>query len=427
MNHRSWLIAAYVLLCWCTATIAAQARLAIAVFHAGVFLLAIAWMMLAARRGHMPRFGIALGLLAVPLLYSLIQQAAGLALYPHATWTAALSWTAMLFLAFLLRQWLVDAENRRLFLSLFMASGFLLAFYVLLQPFLGEFHLAGFIPVRTEDMAGPFQNRNTYASFIELALPVAIWMALADSRRAWICWAGAGIMVASVVATASRAGTLLLLAEILVVLAIAAARRLAPPKKLLLAGAQLSAMAVFWAALAGWETLWTRLQFSDPFIYRRDIYASAIQMFFEKPWTGFGLGSFEAAYPPFARFDVGRIVNFVHNDWLQWALEGGIPTVTAMALLALWCLYSSWGHLWGIGTGFVFLHALVDYPLQRPGLAAWMFAVIAALAAANDIRTAHRARRPDAASLKLPSDPEPPPPAPSPVARSDRSSTKAAR
>jgi hypothetical protein len=28
---------------------------------------------------------------------------------------------------------------------------------------------------------------------------------------------------------------------------------------------------------------------------------------------------------PYARFDVGKTVNHAHNDWAEWAVDGGIP------------------------------------------------------------------------------------------------------
>jgi O-antigen ligase len=50
----------------------------------------------------------------------------------------------------------------------------------------------------------------------------------------------------------------------------------------------------------------------------------------EKPWTGFGLGIWPTVYPANALYDDGTFVNEAHNDWLQWAVEGGVPLVAAM-------------------------------------------------------------------------------------------------
>src|SRR5262249_57301264 len=92
-----------------------------------------------------------------------------------------------------------------------------LAAYVLIQPYQGPFHLGGLVPISTEDMEGPFQNRNTYASLVELALPVALWRGMRARGAAWPWWVASGLMAASVVSAASRAGSTLVFVELLAV------------------------------------------------------------------------------------------------------------------------------------------------------------------------------------------------------------------
>ena len=98
-----------------------------------------------------------------------------------------------------------------------------------------------------------------------------------------------------------------------------------------------------------------------------------------RPWTGYGLGNFATVYPEFARFDPGAVVEHAHNDWLEWATEGGWPYAAVWMLLAIATLRPALRSIWGIGIPAVFLHALVDYPLARLGVAAWLFILIGAL------------------------------------------------
>ena len=58
---------------------------------------------------------------------------------------------------------------------------------------------------------------------------------------------------------------------------------------------------------------------------------------------GFGLGTFETVYPHFALFDIGLIVNHAHNDWLEWAAEGGVPLALALLSLAVWAARPAFG------------------------------------------------------------------------------------
>jgi O-antigen ligase len=100
----------------------------------------------------------------------------------------------------------------------------------------------------------------------------------------------------------------------------------------------------------------------------------------EHPISGFGLGTYPIVYPAYARFDSGRFVNHAHNDWAEWAVEGGIPLLFAMGALAFANVGPSLRSGWGIGLLAVFAHALVDYPFQRFGVAVWIIVVLAAVA-----------------------------------------------
>jgi len=85
------------------------------------------------------------------------------------------------------------------------------------------------------------------------------------------------------------------------------------------------------------------------------------------------LGNFATVYPEFAQFDPGAVVEHAHNDWIEWATEGGWPYAAAWALLAMATLRPALRSIWGIGVPALFVHALVDYPFARVGVAAWLF------------------------------------------------------
>ncbi len=390
------------LLVWSTLTISVQGYWATGLFQAGLLILTLSMVLMARPTQPRPALDLPSSLVAAPLLCGLLQLAAGTSQYAHATRIATLQWAALFCLALLIRNALRVPELLHRFLAIFLGTAVALALYVLLQPYMGEYHLGGLLPVRTEDMAGPFQNRNTYASFVELAVPVAGWQAFRHRRNSWIYWTAIGVMFASVVSSASRAGSILVASEMAALMGIAWWKRVAHGRTILIAMAQMTALAAGWVLLAGWETLWTRLQFSDPFVFRRDIFASAIEMIRARPWNGFGLGTFSYTYPQFARFDAGKLVNFAHNDWLQWGAEGGLPLLGAIAILAVWCIRPACRNLWGLGVLFVFLHALVDYPMQRAGLAGWVVALVAALGAAESAGSASHSQQAEPSILHAP-------------------------
>ena len=96
---------------------------------------------------------------------------------------------------------------------------------------------------------------------------------------------------------------------------------------------------------------------------------------------GFGLGTWPTAYPAHAYYDDGLFANQAHNDWAQWTAEGGLPFFFLMLSIAIWSLRPAADTLWGVGIVAVFLHCTVDYPIQRPALGGFFFALLGALAA----------------------------------------------
>ena len=52
-------------------------------------------------------------------------------------------------------------------------------------------------------------------------------------------------------------------------------------------------------------------------------------------WFGFGLGSWPWAYPRYAIIDPVLFANHAHNDWAEWAADGGLPFALLIGLVAL--------------------------------------------------------------------------------------------
>ena len=110
-------------------------------------------------------------------------------------------------------------------------------------------------------------------------------------------------------------------------------------------------------------------------------------MLHDRPGAGFGLGNWADAYPRYAIFDNGTYVNQAHSDWLQWAVEGGVPFFAIMLALAGMVVPAALRSVWGIGLLSVWMHCLVDYPLlQRPAFGAWFFVLLGVLAASQGNR-----------------------------------------
>jgi O-antigen ligase len=189
-------------------------------------------------------------------------------------------------------------------------------------------------------------------------------------------------MFAAVVAAGSRAGSAICLTLLVALPLLAYVRGSICARSLIRVIALGAASACALVAVAGWQAIWERLKEPNPYSLRADLNRSSLSMFRERPLTGFGLGTWSSAYPKYALYDDGTFVNQAHDDWAQWAVEGGVALFAAMLAIVAMLTPAAVKSLWGIGLLAVFAHATVDYPFeQRPALATYLFALMGALAA----------------------------------------------
>jgi hypothetical protein len=297
------------------------------------------------------RFSFPMLPLAIAIVWGLVQFAANSTASRAETRVAILTWAANLAAFCLARQ------IRGRFLDFLLWFAALVAVVSIAEPKLA-----------------PFANFDHHAAFLEMLLPLAL-------IRTPILGAA---MYASVIARGSRAGAILVTLEWIAVLAL---RRRSRAGGLKPAPLPVWVLAVAFVAVAGGNTLWHRFQDPHPYEGRREILSGATAMVAAKPWSGFGLGTFPTVYQAFNAADFGTRVEHAHNAWVEWAAEGGIPFAFALAAIAIWAVPRAVRSVWGIGLIAIFLHSLVDYPLQVPAIELWLFALLGALAAASDVDT----------------------------------------
>jgi hypothetical protein len=103
--------------------------------------------------------------------------------------------------------------------------------------------------------------------------------------------------------------------------------------------------------------------------------------------AGFGLSTWPTIYPAYSEYDELAFVNHAHNDWAEWAGDGGIPFAALMGLVALRAVWLCPRAPWGIGIVTVFVHSLVDFPLQRPTVMLWLVTMLGCLESTRAERT----------------------------------------
>lgn len=314
-------------------------------------------------------------LLAIPG-WGALQLLFGWTVYANATLLAIVYWAALALVFHVAMQAFADKQQRNRMLGAFAILASVLAWIALLQPYAGRLGIESMRSVAADAYAGTFANRNTFACFAELALPVLLWLGLRIGRVRWFWLLSAAALAVSVINSGSRAGALLILAE-----CVALAFIISREHKLYWKLAFGAAVLVIAAGVAtlGDGNLAARLQYSDPFVFRREIYQSGIAMFADRPIAGFGLGTFSTAYPAYALFDNGRFVNLAHNDWLQLLVEGGLIAFGLFIGFNVLVLRGFRQSLWALGIPVVLVHALVDFPLHRVGVAVWWMLLAGAL------------------------------------------------
>lgn len=116
---------------------------------------------------------------------------------------------------------------------------------------------------------------------------------------------------------------------------------------------------------------------------RQEILANSVQLFDKFGLVGTGLGTFEKAYRLVERPDqVSRYyVNHAHNDYLELAVETGLPGIILILLFLAWWGRSTWqmaqspaaeqfAFAGAIASAALLLHSAVDYPLRTAAMSA---------------------------------------------------------
>jgi O-antigen ligase len=309
------------------------------------------------------------------------QLAAGTSVYGFETGKAVLYWAANAAAFLVAREVCGSTNTRNRFLRGILWFGAAAGLLAIVQYFTSAGRVFWVFPTGEARALGPFLYKNQCAAFIELVFPLAVYQSLVDRRHSLVYVTMAATMFAVAIAAVSRAGVALLAGELAVILWLAWRRGLMPAVSLGKTVMRLAALSVVLAAVVGWQVTLEKFREPEPYRMRRELLLSSLAMVADRPWAGFGLGTWPVAYPAYARFDNGLAANHAHDDWAEWAAEGGLPFLALVAMIAIWSVGPAADSLWGLGIPAVFAHSLVDYPLREPALAVMFFAMLGALAA----------------------------------------------
>ena len=372
------------------------------ILQIGVSVLFVAWAALAFIQ---PDFKVEWNPLNWPLLGWLAIGISQLALrvtpYPYLTRLELLKLAAYVLIFFLSTQ--VFRQRRDLVaLAWFLIT---LCFFVsllgIIQFFAGsESTIYGFRTLTGGGIPfGPFVNRNHFAGFIELTLPIGLALMIFRGLRRDMFPLAALLTIVPVGAiflSGSRGGIVGFAFEV-AILALLTRYRRGPQ------GARLAALGIVgfatlalivWLGAGKVLERFSGLRAGEVTLSRRaTMVRGGMHIFFDHPVLGTGIGSLVAVYPRYETIYDGKIVDHVHDDYVELLAETGILGAVC-GLAFLWILFSrarkcyvaEQGHFSRAIHAAAFaavcgllLHSFVDFNLHIPSNAL-LFLLIAHLA-----------------------------------------------
>ena len=374
-----------------------------AVLETGAGLLFLAWSLwLYFNREEQPVFSPLL-----PPLAALVIVVSGQLFFrgtasPYNTRMELLLLLADVIVLFLAVQAFRTLEDWRDFVWFGTFFGFLVSLFAILQHLTSNGKLYWFREIRSGGLPfGPYVNRNHFAGFAELVLPLALVpLVLGRVRRER--WPVVGLFailpIGALFLSASRGGMVSFGAELGVLALVMVLRRTVG--KQWLGGVAVLLVALLLVSWLGLGQILQRLstvQLLEVTAGKRaSMRGDTWRIFLDHPFVGTGLGTLQIVYPPYETLYDGKIVNHTHNDYLEALAETGIAgglccawfigVLLAESLKRLRQLNNSFAAALQL-SGFVacsgfLVHSLVDFNLHIPANAL-LFFLMAHLATAE--------------------------------------------
>lgn len=316
------------------------------VLEAGAALLFVYWSILMSRdpsaRIHWNNLNWPLvGFLAIGLLQLLFHATA----YPFLTRVELLRLVAIFIVFFLTAQAFRERPAMKNLAWFLMFLCFAVSLLGLIQHFTSEGRIYWFRVVGVNsDPFGPFVNRNHFAGFVELTLPVGFaLMVFRGIRRDMFAFASllTIVPVSAMILAGSRAGIICLVFEVAVFAVLVRLRRAKEnPRMIGVAIATLAALALIsWIGAGKAIERFRSLHSNEVSLARRiSMSRGAAHIFADHPVIGCGVGALVAAYPRYETMYDGKVVDHVHDDYMENLAETGILGGIC-GLAFLWILY----------------------------------------------------------------------------------------
>ena len=349
-----------------------------------------------------------LGLLAVGLLQLAIHTTA----YPYLTRVHLLRLAALFVIFFLATQAFRTRDDLTTAAWFLIVLCFAVSLLGIVQYFTSVREIYWSAALKTEgDPFGPYVNRNHFAGFVELTLPLGLAMIIfrgvyRDVLPLTVLLTL--VPVSALVLSGSRGGIIGFAFEIGILALLARSRKAAWKRPRVIAAGVVALMAFALVAWVGANTAIARfsaLKSPEVTLGRRlSMARGAARIFQDHPIIGCGVGTLVDVFPEYENAYDGKLVDHVHNDYMETLAETGLLGGLCGGAF-LWLLYrearknfeADQGHFSRAlhagsiaAVGGILLHSLVDFNLQIPANA--MLFLLQASLVASPPASSSRAR-----------------------------------
>jgi O-antigen ligase len=309
---------------------------------------------------------------------------------------------AYLILIHLMNQAYVQSRHWRGLVWFLMGLGFSVSILGILQQLTFNGKLYWFRGMRYGGMPfGPYVNRNHFAGFAELIIPIALVplvMGKVRRERLFLVSLFALVPIVALLLSASRGGIVSFIVEMALLFVLLLVRKIR--SKYVLVGGMVVTVALLAVSWIGVHRIFQRFSNNSTLevtsgkraAMRRDTW----RIFRDHPVLGTGLGTLQMVFPPYDSMYDGKIVNHTHNDYLEALAETGILGGLCCAWFLGVLLVESLKGLGGLGSSLnsalnlsglmgcsgLLVHSLFDFNLHIPANAL-LFFVAAHLATAR--------------------------------------------
>jgi O-antigen ligase len=297
-------------------------------------------------------------------------------------------------LIFLMSQSFTRKGHWREFVWFLMTLGFFVSLFGILQYLTFNGKLYWYREMRFGGMPfGPYVNRNHFAGFAEMVIPVALVpLVLGKVRRERLFLVAlfALVPIVALLLSASRGGIVSFVVQMVTLFILLLIRRVRSTYVLGGGVVVLTAvMAVSWIGVNQVLARFAGVQALEASVGKRQsMRQDTWRLFLDHPILGTGLGTLEMTFPPYDTNYDGKVVNHSHNDYLEGLAETGViggicclwflGVVLNYALKGMVDMGESFGSVLNlsglVACGGIIVHSLVDFNLHIPANALLFFA-----------------------------------------------------